>query len=60
MIAFRYALAALMVVLGFTIIVRMLAMGLHFEELTGLVLGGAMIGLGLHRISLLRRVGEKR
>jgi hypothetical protein len=38
----------------------MLAMGLHFEELTGLVLGGAMIGLGLHRISLLRRVGEKR
>ena len=25
-----------------------------------LVLGGAMIGLGLHRISLLRRIGEKR
>jgi hypothetical protein len=52
----RAVLAAAMIVLGATILVRMLATGLHVETLTGIVLGGAMIALGVHRIALIVRL----
>ena len=56
MIAYRAALAAGMVVAGAVLIVRLFAFGLRFELLPGLVLGAALIWLGIHRLSLIARM----
>lgn len=57
MLVFRAVLAAVMVVLGATIIVQMLAAGTSdFKILPGIVLGVAMLLLGVHRLRLIARV----
>jgi hypothetical protein len=57
MLLLRGVLAAAMIVFGLIILARMLG-SLHagFAILPGLVLAGALIALGIHRISLILRV----
>lgn len=55
MIAYRAVLAAATAVLGAIVTVRMLAYGIRIETLPGIVLGAAMIALGVHRLSLIVR-----
>ena len=58
MLFFRTLLAVAMVLCGLVILVRMaeaLPEG-RFAVLPGIVLGGAMIALGVHRLSLIARV----
>ena len=56
MIAYRAFLAAAFVVLGAIVVVRLLAFGLRWELLPGLVLGAALVALGVHRLSLIARL----
>ena len=56
MIALRAALAVAMVVCGGVVLVRVLAFGLRPEILPGVVLGAAMIALGVHRLALIARL----
>jgi hypothetical protein len=57
MLLVRAALAVAMVLCGFVILARMLqAFHSGFAILPGLVLAGAMIALGAHRIALILRV----
>lgn len=56
MIGLRAALAVAMIACGAVVLVRVLAFGLRPEILPGVVLGGAMIALGVHRIALILRV----
>jgi hypothetical protein len=60
MITLRIVLASLLVVVGCSIIVRMLGLGLHPEIFPGVLLGAAMVALGVHRIALVRRVYSQR
>jgi hypothetical protein len=56
MLRFRAALAVLMVVCGLVILVEMLqSRGAGFAILPGVVLAGAMMALGAHRILLILR-----
>lgn len=55
MIAYRTFLAGATAVLGAIVTVRMLAFGIRIETLPGIVLGGALIALGVHRLSLIVR-----
>jgi hypothetical protein len=58
MLFFRGLLAVAMVLCGLVILVRMaevLPVG-RFAVLPGIVLGAAMIALGVHRLSLIARV----
>ena len=58
MLFFRTLLAVAMVLCGLVILARM-AQALPaggFAVLPGIVLGGAMIALGVHRLSLIARV----
>jgi hypothetical protein len=52
----RALLAVAIVICGVAIVVRVAGLGLRFDSLPGLVLGAAMIALGVHRISLILRV----
>jgi hypothetical protein len=53
----RGVLAVAMIVCGIVILARMLqSLGAGFAILPGLVLAGAMIALGVHRIALILRV----
>ncbi len=54
----RGALSAVMVVLGVVVLVRMLphVPAAGFATVPGLILGGALIALGVHKISLILRV----
>jgi hypothetical protein len=56
MIAVRGTLAVAMTIVGAIVVVRVAALGLHFESLPGFVLGFAMIALGLHRLTLIARM----
>jgi hypothetical protein len=56
MLAVRTGLALAMIVCGGVILARVLPFGLHFEVLPGIVLGTAMIALGVHRLSLILRM----
>ncbi|HTU81420.1 MAG TPA: hypothetical protein VMF61_04775 [Candidatus Acidoferrales bacterium] len=56
MLLVRVALAAIMIVLGATILIRMLAFGLRAETISGIVLGAAMVALGVHRIATIARL----
>lgn len=49
-----------MVVAGAIIVVRMFAIGLSAAIVPGIVLGAAMIALGLYRLKQLRGVTEPR
>lgn len=55
MIAYRGFLAAATAVVGVVVTVRTLAFGIRIETLPGIVLGAAMIALGVHRLSLVLR-----
>lgn len=55
MIAYRALLAGATAVLGAIVTVRMLAYGIRIETLPGIVLGAAMIALGVHRLALILR-----
>jgi hypothetical protein len=54
----RTALAVLTLLLGLVVIVRMLVLlpGAGLTIVPGIVLGAAMIALGVHRLSLIARV----
>ena len=56
MIALRAILAAAMTLCGAVVLVRVAALGVRGESLPGLVLGAAMIALGVHRLSLILRL----
>ena len=56
MLAVRAFLAAAMVVVGAIVLVRVAAFGFRVETLPGLVLGAAMVALGLHRLTLMVRM----
>lgn len=56
MLAVRAALAIAMATCGSVILVRVGAFGVRIETLPGLVLGAAMIALGVHRMLLIWRV----
>ncbi len=57
MLLVRGVLAAAMIVCGLVIIARMLeSLRAGFAILPGVVLGAAMIALGVHRISLILRL----
>lgn len=56
MLLLRGALAIGMAVCGAIVFVRVAAYGLRLETMPGIVLGGAMVALGLHRLSLIARV----
>jgi hypothetical protein len=45
-----------MIVAGAIVVVRLLAFGVRFELVPGLVLGIALIWLGAHRLSLIARL----
>jgi hypothetical protein len=51
----RLILALLMVIVGATIVIRMLMVGFEWAVLPGVALGAAMIALGVHRTSLILR-----
>ena len=53
MLIVRMLLSIAIAVVGAILIVRMLSQGIRFEILPGLVLGLAMLALGLHRLSLI-------
>lgn len=52
----RGVLAAAMTICGAVVIVRVAGLGLRGESLPGLVLGVAMIALGIHRLTLIARM----
>jgi hypothetical protein len=52
----RGLLAVALIVCGSVILIRVLSLGLLAQSVPGIVLGGAMIALGVHRISLIVRV----
>lgn len=45
-----------MVVVGAIVLVRVAAFGFRIETLPGLVLGAAMVALGVHRLTLIVRL----
>ncbi len=53
MLAVRTVLAIAMAVCGGVVIVRVAALGFRVESAPGLILGIAMIALGVHRLSLI-------
>lgn len=55
MLAIRMILSVAIAVVGAVLLVRMLSQGLRFEILPGVVLGLAMLALGVHRLSLILR-----
>jgi hypothetical protein len=62
MLILRTVLAGVTVILGLIILARMFVSlpGAGFTIVPGLVLGAAMIALGLHRLSLIARVRRAR
>lgn len=56
MLIVRTLLSIAIALVGAVLIVRMLSQGLHFAILPGIVLGFAMLALGLHRLSLILRM----
>ncbi|MBV8372952.1 MAG: hypothetical protein JOY69_06800 [Candidatus Eremiobacteraeota bacterium] len=56
MLALRTVLALAITICGAAIVVRVAALGLRVQTLPGLVLGAAMIALGIHRLSLILRL----
>ncbi|HEY1976487.1 MAG TPA: hypothetical protein VGG89_08085 [Candidatus Baltobacteraceae bacterium] len=55
MIAYRAFLAGATALAGVVVAVRTLAFGVRIETLPGIVLGAAMVVLGVHRLSLIVR-----
>jgi hypothetical protein len=55
MLFFRAILSGAIVIVGAVVVVRMAAYGFRGETVPGVVLGAAMIALGLHRLRLIAR-----
>jgi hypothetical protein len=54
--AFKAVNGGLFILFGAAILIQMLRVaGLHFNAVPGLVLGAALIALGMHRLMLLRQ-----
>ena len=60
MLGVRAVLAIAMVVIGSVVIVRLLSLGLTMSIVPGLVLGTAMVALGLYRFKQIRDAGKVR
>ena len=60
MLGVRAVLAIGMVVIGCVVIVRMLSFGLTTAIVPGIILGGAMVALGLYRFKQIRNAGKAR
>jgi hypothetical protein len=59
-LALRAVLAVAMILCGIVILTRMLlTLAAGFAVLPGIVLAGALIALGAHRISLILRAGRR-
>lgn len=56
MIPLRLAIYALYVALGMMIIVRLAALGPRWETMSGVILGLALVALGLYRIMTYARM----
>jgi hypothetical protein len=56
MTTMRFILALFLTIAGCAIVVRMLALGIHPEIFPGVLLGAAMVALGVHKMTLIRRV----
>ncbi len=56
MIGLRAAFYVLFVLLGSIILIRVLAYGVRYETLTGIVLGILLIALGVYRLVQLARM----
>ncbi|MBV8149524.1 MAG: hypothetical protein JO092_10565 [Candidatus Eremiobacteraeota bacterium] len=56
MIGYRAALAVGTIACGIVVLVRVLGYGLRIETLPGIVLGAALVALGVHRLSLIARL----
>lgn len=52
----RLAFYVLYVVLGAVMLVRLLSIGFHWQTVSGVVLGLALIALGLYRLRLYARM----
>lgn len=59
MLGFRALLALAMIVIGASIFIKMLPCGLA-QGFTGLILGAAMIGLGIYRLNQIRLVWSRK
>lgn len=60
MLGVRAVLAIAMVVVGSVVVVRVLSLGLTMSIVPGLVLGIAMVALGLYRFKQIRNAGKAR
>ncbi|MBV8489661.1 MAG: hypothetical protein JO199_03950 [Candidatus Eremiobacteraeota bacterium] len=60
MIAARGVMAVIMIGLGATILFRLMAFGLRLETVSGMVLGAALVALGVHRLALIARLRGSR
>lgn len=60
MIPLRVVFYVLYVALGTIILLRMLAYGVRMETLTGIVLGGLLIALGVYRLMQVLRMRASR
>ncbi len=56
MIPLRVVFYVLYVVLGAIILVRVLSYGIRMETLTGIVLGGLLVALGVYRLMQVLRM----
>lgn len=56
MIQTRLAFYVLYIVLGIVILARLLSVGFHWETVSGLVLGVALVALGVYRLRLYARM----
>ncbi|HEY5257096.1 MAG TPA: hypothetical protein VIJ12_01820 [Candidatus Baltobacteraceae bacterium] len=55
MIGLRFVLAVLLIAMGIVVFVRVASVGLTPAILPGLILGAAIVALGVHRMSLIIR-----
>ncbi|NNM93359.1 MAG: hypothetical protein HKL92_08455 [Candidatus Eremiobacteraeota bacterium] len=59
MLVYRAAISLALVIVGAIVLVRMFHLGFGLPELPGLVLGAAVIALGVYRLRQILRVWAK-
>ncbi|HVS46967.1 MAG TPA: hypothetical protein VMS32_09900 [Verrucomicrobiae bacterium] len=55
MIPLRFVLAVLLIGMGMVVLARVVSLGIHPEIFPGVILGAAILALGVHRMSLVLR-----
>ncbi len=60
MIGARLGFYVMYVILGAVILVRLLSIGFHWQTVSGLVVGAALIALGVYRLNLYARMRRVR